>query len=93
MLYIDMYINKICKPRLQIILFSIHWLRHSCFVTQMSLEPVRALCRKKLLPVAHVLVDKWILAVQPVYKLSNVSDDLKWTTNTHVTPFTLTFRA
>ena len=23
----------------------------------------------------------------------NVSDDLKWTTNTHVTPFTLTFEA
>ncbi|KAK2193100.1 hypothetical protein NP493_17g06000 [Ridgeia piscesae] len=23
----------------------------------------------------------------------DVSDDLKWTTNTHVTPFTLTFEA
>ena len=28
-----------------------------------------------------------------VYKLSNVPDDLKWTTNTHVTPFTLPFEA
>ena len=47
----------------------------------------RALCRIKLLPVAHVLVDTWMLTVKPVYKLVNVSDDLKWTTNTHVTPF------
>ena len=29
------------------------------------------------------------LTVKPVYKLLNVSDDLKWTTNTHVTPFSL----
>ena len=34
-----------------------------------------------------------MLTVKPVYKLSNVSDDLKWTTNSHVTPFTLTFKA
>ena len=34
-----------------------------------------------------------MLTVKVVYKLSNVSDDLKWTTNTHVTPFTLTFEA
>ena len=32
-------------------------------------------------------------SVKPVYKLSNVPDDLKWTTNTHVTPFTLTCKA
>ena len=32
-----------------------------------------------------------MLTVEPVCKLLNVSDDLKWTTNTHVTPFTLTF--
>ena len=44
-------------------------------------------CRIKLLPVTHVLVDTWMLIVKPVYKLLNVSDDLKWTTNTHVTPF------
>ena len=32
--------------------------------------------------------------VQAVYKLLNVCDDLKWTTNTHVTPlFSLTFKA
>ena len=49
--------------------------------------PSRALCRIKLLPVTHVLVDTWMLTVKPVYKLLNVSDDLKWTTNTHVTPF------
>ena len=30
---------------------------------------------------------------KPVYKLSNVFDDLKWTTITHVTPFTLIFKA
>ena len=28
-----------------------------------------------------------------VYKLSSVPDDLKWATNTHITPFTLTFKA
>ena len=53
----------------------------------------RALCRIKLLPVTHVLVDTWMLTVKPVYKLLNVSDDLKWTTNTHVTPFSLAFKA
>ena len=31
--------------------------------------------------------------VKLVYKLSNVPDDLKWATNTHMTPFTLTFKA
>ena len=35
----------------------------------------------------------WMLTVKPVYKLSNVPDDLKWATNTHMTPFTLTFKA
>ena len=55
--------------------------------------PSRALCRITLLPVTHVLVDTWMLTVKPVYKLSNVSDDLKWTTDTHVTPFTPTFKA
>ena len=53
----------------------------------------RALCRTKLLPVTHVLVDTWMLIVKPVYKLLNVPDDLKWTTNTHVTPFTLISKA
>ena len=41
----------------------------------------RALCRIKLLPVTHVLLDMWWLTVKPVYKLSNVPDDLKWATN------------
>ena len=53
----------------------------------------RALCRITLLPVTHVLVDTWMLTVKPVYKLLNVSDDLKWTTHKHVTPFSLTFKA
>ena len=52
-----------------------------------------ALCRIKLLPVTHVLVDARMLIVKPVYKLSDVSDDLKWATNTHFTPLTLTFKA
>ena len=39
----------------------------------------RALCRTKLLPVTHVLVDTWMLTVNLVYKLSNAPDDLKWT--------------
>ena len=52
----------------------------------------RALCRIKLLPVTHVLVDTRMLTVKLVYKLSNVPDDLKWAKNTHVTPFTLTFK-
>ena len=34
-----------------------------------------------------------MLTVKPVYKLLNVSDDLKWTTNTHATQFSLTFKA
>ena len=29
----------------------------------------RALCRTKLMPVTHVLVDTWMLTVRPVYKL------------------------
>ena len=33
---------------------------------------------------SHVLVDTWMLTVQIV------PDDLKWATNTHLTPFTLT---
>ena len=49
--------------------------------------------RIKLLPVTHVLVDTWMLTVKPVYKLLNVSDDLKWTTNTYVTLFSPTFKA
>ena len=32
-------------------------------------------------------------SVKLVNKLSNVPDDLKWATNTHMTPFTLTFKA
>ena len=40
----------------------------------------------------HV-VNVWMLTVKLVYKLSDVSDDLKRTTNTHMTPFTLTFKA
>ena len=48
----------------------------------------RALCRIKLLPVAHVLVDTWMWTVKTVYKLLNVSDDLKWTTSTCDTIFT-----
>ena len=51
------------------------------------------LCRIKLLPVTHVLVGAWMLTVKLVYKRSNMHDDLKWATNTHMTPFTLTFKA
>ena len=44
--------------------------------------------------IASVLVDTWMLTVKPVYKLSDVPDDLKWATNTHITPFTpFTFKA
>ena len=46
----------------------------------------RASCRIKLLPVTHVLVDTWMLTVKLVYEFSDVPDDLKWTTNTHITP-------
>ena len=34
-----------------------------------------------------------MLTVKLVYELSDVPDDLKWATNTHMTPFTLTFKA
>ena len=53
----------------------------------------RALCRIKLLPVTHVLVDTWMLTVKLVYELSSVPDDMKWARNTQMTPFTLTFKA
>ena len=43
-----------------------------------------------LLPVTHVFVDTWMLTIKPVYKLLK---DLKWTTNTHVTQFSLTFKS
>ena len=33
-----------------------------------------------------------MLTVKLVYKLSSVPDDLKWAKNTHMTPFTLTFK-
>ena len=56
-------------------------------------RPLRALCRIKLFPVTHVLVDTLMLIVKPVCTFLNVSDDLKWTTNTHVTPFSFTFKA
>ena len=42
---------------------------------------------------SHVLVDTWMLTVKLVYKLSDVPDDLKSATNTHMIPFTLTFKA
>ena len=56
---------------------------------------IRDLCRIKLLPVTHVLVDTWMLTFKPVYTLSNVPDDLKkaTSTNTHMAPFTFTFKA
>ena len=60
---------------------------------RVSSQVFRALCRPKLLPVTHALVDTWMLTIKLVYKLSDVPDDLKWATNTHVTPFTLTFKA
>ena len=34
-----------------------------------------------------------MLTVKLVYKRSNVPDDLKWTSSTHMTPFTLIFKA
>ena len=43
----------------------------------------------QIVAVTHVLVDTWMSTVKPVYKLKNVSDDLKW----DVTPFTLTSKA
>ena len=44
------------------------------------------------MPVTPVLVDTWMLTVKLVYKLSDVPDDLKWATNTHMTPYSLTFK-
>ena len=35
---------------------------------------IRALCRIKLLPVTHVLVDTWMLTVKLVYELSDVPE-------------------
>ena len=37
---------------------------------------IKALCRTKLLPGTHVLVDTWMLTVKHVYKLSNVPNGL-----------------
>jgi len=47
-----------------------------------------AFWRTQLFLVTNVLVDTWMLTVKPIYKLSNVSDDLKWTTNTCDTIYT-----
>ena len=58
-----------------------------------SVPQSKALCRIKSLPVTHVLVDTWMLTVRLVYEFSDVPDDLKWATNAHMTPFTLTFKA
>ena len=58
-----------------------------------QLVEIQALCRIKLLPVTYVLVDTWMLTFKPVYKLLNMYEDLKWTTNTRVTQFSLTFKA
>ena len=41
-----------------------------------QLVEIRALCRIKLLPVTHVLVDTWMLTLKLVYKLLNVSEDM-----------------
>ena len=70
-----------------------HLLLCRCVLCNEYTRTPRALCRIKLLPVTHVLVDTWMLTVKSVYKLLNVSGDLKWTTNTRVTPFSLTFKA
>ena len=64
----------------------------TCFFTQI-LHFLRALCRINLLPVTYVLVDTWMLTVKLVYELSDVPDDLKWATNTHMTPFYTHFQA
>ena len=57
-------------------------------------EGYQGFMQDKLLPVTHVLVDTWMFTVKLVYKLSNVPDDLKGATNTHMTtPFTLAFNA
>ena len=42
----------------------------------------------QIIAVTHVLVDTWMLTVKPVYKLSDVPDDLTWATNTHDTIYT-----
>ena len=43
----------------------------SSYKKYLLLLHIRALCRIKLLPVTHVLVDTWMLTVELVYKLSN----------------------
>ena len=48
---------------------------------------IDAISSEQMFYQSHVLVDTWMLTVKLVYKL-NVSDDLKCTTNTQVTPFT-----
>jgi len=60
------------------------WMTHSLYFTNTTWKSSRALCMIKLLPVTHVLVDAWMLIVKPVYKLSNVSDDLKWDISHHL---------
>ena len=50
----------------------------------------RVLCRDKLLPVTHVLVDTWMLTVKPILMCLMTENG---TTNAHVTPVTLTFEA
>ena len=60
-----------------------------------SIAPIsRALCRMKLLPVTHVLVDIWMLTVKPVHKLKMYVFDLeKDYKHTCDTIYMLTFKA
>ena len=59
----------------------------------MCLAVRQGFMQDKIIASHTCLVDTWMLTVKPVDKIKNVSDDLKWTKNTHVTPFTLTSKA
>ena len=49
--------------------YNLHKYNADMSVSTLSLPAARALCRTKLLPVTHVLVDTWMLTVKAVYKL------------------------
>ena len=60
------------RPRITSLLKPVSETKKVSKVSASNTAVPRALCKIKLLPVTHVLVDTWMLTVKPVYKLSNV---------------------
>ena len=80
------YLNVIGLP----LLSKCYW---TAIVNKMLSGVKQGFMQEKIIASHTCFGGHMMLSVKPVYKLLNVSDDLKWTTNTHVTQFSLTFKA